>query len=225
MSYNKEWEQIKTEYKEIPVPEHGMAQMEEAMERAVYHRSRRRKLTAYGAIAAALLLILVLPRSFMGGFGANSSEKAESTAGEIGVTKDNLAEFREEERNTSVFYDGIAEEMEDTELDMAADLGTIESFEVISSMPQLKQENTMVSELVIEVEKGDSILSICLSKEEVKAINQEISCQMERALEQSTFLGISEEQAYYINEDGLLVVVWEETIEFIIPKTIIFIEE
>ena len=54
MSYNEEWEQIKTEYKEIPVPKNGMAQMEEAMEKAVYHRSRRRKVTATGFALCAV---------------------------------------------------------------------------------------------------------------------------------------------------------------------------
>lgn len=211
MSYNKEWEQIKTEYKEIPVPEHGMAQMEEAMQRAVYHRSRRKKVIEYGTIAAALLLIFILPKSFMGGFSANSNEKAENTAKGI------MEESKEE--NASVFYDGIVEGIEDEESDMTADLGITESFGMLSSMPQLKQENSMESELLIEVKDGDRMLSVSLSKEEVKAINQEISYQMGETL------GISQEQAYYINEDGLLVIVWEERIEFVIPKTVIFIEK
>ena len=219
MSYNEEWEQIKTEYKEIPVPKHGMAQIEEAMEKAVYHRSRRKKVTAYSAIAAALLLILVLPKSFLGEFLVNSSEEAENTTNGMGLAKDTAIEFKEKEINSSVLYDSITEEIEDIEADMAADFGVTESFGTVSSMLPVQKESGVESEWRIEVKDGDNILSIFLSKEEVKAINQEISYQ------RGETISISEEQAYYINEDGLLVVIWEETLEYILPKEVISIEK
>lgn len=219
MSYNEEWEQIKTEYKEIPVPKNGMAQMEEAMEKAVYHRSRRRKVTAYSAIVVALLLILVLPKSFLGEFRINSSEEAENRTNGMGIPKDTTIEFKEKEVNSSALYDSIAEEIEDIESDRVTDFGVTESFGTVSSMLPVQKESGMESEWRIEVKDGDNVLSICLSKEEVKAINQEISGQM------GEMVGISQEQAYYINEDGLLVVVWEEMIEFVIPKAVIFIEK
>ncbi len=219
MSYNEEWEQIKTEYKEIPVPKHGMAQIEEAMEKAVYHRSRRKKVTAYSAIAAALLLILVLPKSFLGEFLVNSSEEAENTTNGMGLAKDTAIELKEKEINSSVLYDSITEEIEDIEADMAADFGVTESFGTVSSMLPVQKESGVESEWRIEVKDGDNILSIFLSKEEVKAINQEISYQ------RGETISISEEQAYYINEDGLLVVIWEETLEYILPKEVISIEK
>ena len=219
MSYNEEWEQIKTEYKEIPVPKHGMAQIEEAMEKAVYHRSRRKKVTAYSAIAAALLLILVLPKSFLGEFLVNSSEEAENTTNGMGLAKDTATELKEKEINSSVLYDSIAEEIEDIEADMAADFGVTESFGTVSSMLPVQKESGVESEWRIEVKDGDNILSISLSKEEVKAINQEISYQ------RGETISISEEQAYYINEDGLLVVIWEEMLEYILPKKVISIEK
>lgn len=219
MSYNEEWEQIKTEYKEIPVPKHGMAQIEEAMEKAVYHRSRRKKVTAYSAIAAALLLILVLPKSFLGEFLVNSSEEAENTTNGMGLAKDTATELKEKEINSSVLYDSIAEEIEDIEADMAADFGVTESFGTVSSMLPVQKESGVESEWRIEVKDGDNILSISLSKEEVKAINQEISYQ------RGETISISEEQAYYINEDGLLVVIWEEMLEYILPKEVISIEK
>ncbi len=226
MSDNKEWEKIKTEYKEIPVPEHGIAQIEEVIERAKYHRNRRKKWIAYGAVAAALLLILFLPRSFGGGLDLGFYKKAEN-ATEMIVTKDTLSNGSIEERveDAITMDSSIVEEVADAESETNTDFSTEVSNHCESALKQNKPEDNSNLGLIIEVESGDSVFEVYLSKEEVQAINKEISSQIENISEQSLFLGISTKQAYYINEDELLVVVWkEENLEFIIPQNIIMIK-
>lgn len=61
MQRMEEWEQIKKEYKETEIPKDGSRQVMEAMARAKRNRGRLRNLSRYATVAAAMLLILLIP--------------------------------------------------------------------------------------------------------------------------------------------------------------------
>ena len=61
MQRMEEWEQIKKEYREVEIPKNGSAQVLEAMARAKRNRSKLHYLPRYATVAAAMLLVLLLP--------------------------------------------------------------------------------------------------------------------------------------------------------------------
>ena len=67
-----ELEQLKKEYREIPVPADGPHQMLETIASAKRKRNRFKNLAKYGSVAAAAVLVLLLPGMllFSGSFAA-----------------------------------------------------------------------------------------------------------------------------------------------------------
>lgn len=63
MQHMEEWEQVKNEYKSVEIPKDGSHQVLEAMARAKRDRIRLRHLSRYATVAAAMLLILILPNA------------------------------------------------------------------------------------------------------------------------------------------------------------------
>ena len=144
--------------------------MEKVIERAKYHRNRRKKWTAYGAVAAVLLLSLFLPRSLDGGLDLNFDKKAENATEPI-MTKDTLSNGSIEEGvENAVTMDGsMVEEVADAESETSTDFSTEVSNRLESALKQNKPENTSNVGLIIEVECGDSVFEVYLSEEEVQA--------------------------------------------------------
>ena len=172
---NKEWEKIKAEYKEIPVPEHGIAQLEEVIEKAKYHRNRRKKWTAYGALAAALVLILFLPRSFGGGLELDFYKKAEN-ATEMIITQDTLSNgsIKERAEDAIIMDSGMVEEIADAESETSIDFSTEVSNSCESALKQNNPENGSNLGLRIEVKSEDRIFEVYLSEEEYEKMIQKI---------------------------------------------------
>ncbi|MBP3569399.1 MAG: DUF3298 domain-containing protein [Lachnospiraceae bacterium] len=78
-----EWEQIKKEYREIPVPTNGPHQMLRTIADAKRKRDRWKRITKYGSmVAAAMLVVLILPGIwlFSGGFGGSEDMAALESA-------------------------------------------------------------------------------------------------------------------------------------------------
>ena len=87
-----QWEQLKTEYKEIPVPVNGPTGMLAAMEEARQKKARHKKYVQYGSLAAAAMLVFLLMPAGM--FRMGSKSAAPETAG----------------RDNGIMFDAVVEE-------------------------------------------------------------------------------------------------------------------
>ncbi len=218
-----EWEQIKKEYREIPIPTDGPHQMLEVMASAKRKRDQWKRVVKCGSgVAAALLVVILLPGIvfFNSGFGESKDmaapetlfDSAESTgssdgwffATEAGTAEENKAEAPQSTASSEVDCDGAMNN-------------------VGSSAPVL--------------ENSAEDFSLCIEN-----ISAEILRQMETRMQENGetyyikselypegFEKISEEQNYYVNEDELYVIVFEAgtvapeamgVIEFIIPAEV-----
>lgn len=197
-----EWEQLKKEYREIPVPTEGPSQLLQTIAKAKRKRNRLKNFARYGTVAAAVLLVLLIPGRmlFSGGFGTvaeNDSMKMDCSIQSPATGNWVTEESAEEKYSVS--------------------------------------KGTPAPQAV-----ADSTANFGNNMEECReAISREILFQMQERMriEGETyyyksaeypegFEQINEEQEYYINEEGLLVVVFEAgtvapekygKVEFVIP--------
>lgn len=240
-----EWEQIKKEYREIPVPANGPHQVLTVMAEAKKKRNRFKRLTQYGTVAAAaLLVVLLLPGMllFSGGFGASEDNAAmeadcavESTGSAGGwVTTESANDMGMVPATNSVAtlapeqgYDGMANK----------DTAVTEDASNYSM-----SDKTAVAENSTE-NKLQKLEERFFTAEEQEAISKEILKQMEERMRENGetyyikseeypegFEQIAKEQEYYVNADGLLVVVFragvvapkeQGAVEFIIPAEVV----
>lgn len=241
-----EWEQIKKEYREVSIPADGPHQMLKVLAEAKRKRDRWKHLAKYGSIvAAAILVIVILPGMllFSQGFGGSmdmaATESAVSKEESTGIngwfTKDS-AETVEEDRNMA-----SAEIVDSDDFDygmsnivVEAESGT--DFTVTPAAGQNSPEQSMDNTKLNKEEKKE-VLTLPLN-----AISAEILRQMEERMKTTGetyyikseaypegFEKITEEQEYYINEDGLFVIVFETgkvapkeqgIVEFVIPAEV-----
>ena len=233
-----EWEQMKKEYREIPIPEQGVHQVMEAMARAKRQKTRERwrKLTRYGTVAAAILIVLLLPGIlFMsGGFGASMEDSAAVEADKWTESTGAGAVFDSSEKTFSSSNKAESPECGNDAMNA----------ENSNSCMEDKAEVPVEGSPVTEATKGN-LKEILEAKagflQSLEEISQEILRQMEVRGEQGEIFWlkseecpfgyekISEEQEYYINEDGLFVVVFEPgtvapasagVVEFVIPAEV-----
>lgn len=240
-----EWEQIKKEYREIPIPADGPRQMLQAIAKAKKKRNRFKNLAKYSTVAAAVLLVLLLPGMllFSGGFGAkkeNASMKADCVA-ESGLNSGSGSK-----NNAS-----HAGATPSTSYDMSVQEGILnaESSAVGETVPEDELPKYSYSEDTMQDEdrKDIALESVAtdlsaVTEEQKEAISREVLRQMEERIRNAGetyyikgeqypdgFEQIGEEQKYYINEARLLVVVFtagavapekQGTMEFIIPAEV-----
>lgn len=237
-----EWEQIKKEYREIPIPTDGPHQMLEAIADAKRKRKRNswKHIAKYGSIvAAAMLVVIILPGIllFSGGFGGSNdmavTESAVSKEDSIGsdgwFTKDS-AESVMEDINMAPAAD--TEYNNKTNAGGSSENGGMD----FTVTPAVGQNNPEQSKNNTELKK-EEVLTLPLN-----AISAEILRQMEERMKAAGetyyikseaypegFEKITEEQEYYINEDGLFVIVFETgkvapeeqgIVEFVIPAEV-----
>lgn len=257
-----EWEQMKKEYREIPIPEQGVHQVMEAMARAKQQKTRERwrKLTRYGTVAAAILIVFLLPGIlFMsGGFGASMEDSAAVEADKWTESTGAGAAFDSSEKNFSSSSKAESSEYSsENKTDTTADSYWPEnsggSGQNKAEQPEQGNSNSCMEDKaevpvegspVTEATKGN-LKEILEAKagflQSLEEISEEILRQMEVRGEQgeifylkseeypSGYEKISEEQEYYINEDGLFVVVFEPgtvapasagVVEFVIPAEV-----
>ncbi len=206
-----EWEQIKKEYREISIPVDGPHQVLTAMADAKKKRNRYRHLAQYGTVAAALLVILLLPGMlwFSGGKGAANESAA--------MKSDNVLQFAED----GIILESVCDTMAPTTAPTTS--GTADA------------DQNCESEEYKATQKY-------FTPEEQSAISREIRKQMEERMTETGetyyskreaypegFEQIEENQEYYINTDGLFVIVFragviapeeQGTVEFVIPAEV-----
>ena len=236
-----ELEQLKNEYKNIPVPSDGPERMLTAMADARRRRNRWKRFTQYGAIAAAALLaIVLLPRMllFSGGFG--QSKESASMSADCMV---------ENTGSNSWFSKGSADEMD---MEPAAGNLAPEAFygsvtsaggsSIITEAPEYSCDTDTAATEESVLREENFTAEAVWKEETLKAISEEILRQMEERMTEygdtyytksenypQGFEKIIKEQKFYVNSDGLLVVVFEAgtvapeeqgSIEFVIPAEI-----
>ena len=249
-----QWEQIKNEYRELPVPEGGRQQMLQAMADAKQKRNRRKRLTGYGTVVAAALLVVLLGpgmRLFSGGFASmNDSAVLEKDCAAESATADG-AWFSQSKADTMApVTDSTAAEVPAT--GYLPTNAPEEAFEEATGNSSTMQPGTPeygldgnagnTSDAVNFGEELKAEAPQRFSAEEVETISGEIRRQMEQRMQETGgtyyikgeeypdgFEKIAEDQAYYVNADGLLVIVFpagevapkeQGSVEFIIPAEV-----
>ena len=210
MQQCKELEQIKIEYRNIPVPADGAAKLQPVMQRAREKRNARRPVAAYGSLAAAAaVLILLIP-------GMRSIFLMGSAAG-----------------GSDMMYDAAVEES--AEISPVTDcVPETESTKTYTTYQANLKDGAAASEVKAEFGVTDSLWDT-ISIEERNAIEAEILLQMENREEEFyEFSSLSSEQDFYLDEAGCLNVVFpagslaaEEygDIFFTIPKEVFSAQE
>ena len=239
-----EWEQIKKEYSELPVPAEGPQQVLAAMAKAKQKRSRIRQVTRYAPVAAAVLLVLLLPAGmlFSGGFGRTMNDaamEADCVIQGTGGTYDQESAVSEKKHTfgfsaTEKFYD-----------DTATNEETAESAKDSSNSTMTDSLEGFAEEIVLGDESGATLeapTASGFSQEVQEDISREVLRQMAEQTQKNgaVYYSQSEEdtegaalfdkKSYcYINGEGLLVLVYEAgvlapaeqgTVEFIIPAKV-----
>lgn len=236
-----EWEQIKKEYREIPVPANGPHQLLQTIAEAKRKRNRIKRLAKYGTVAAAALLVLLLPGTllFSGGFGANSENmfmEADCVAESVTQSATEDGWFMKGTLNDrdTVPASNSTPAPESTANNMTNAGG--------SSMEREEEYKYSVVDMLADANLEVVEEKVSLGLEDREIISKEILRQMEERMQMDGetyyckseeypegFELISEEQEYYINGEGLLVIVFEAgvvapeqqgMVEFIIPAEV-----
>lgn len=204
-----QWEQIKKEYRDIQVPANGPHQMLQTIADAKQKRNRNRVkyLTRYGAVAAALLIIVLLPGMllFSGGYSAKNDAacmEAESKA-----------------ENGAGFKQSAAEDMDMMPVSgnsAPAPEASFDMGEKSEAVPWLKYREEISKEIIKQMED--------------RMQNNGETYYIKGEAYPEGFELLSEEQEYYVNGEGLWVFVFREgtvapeeqgIVEFVIPAEVV----
>lgn len=258
-----EWEQIKKEYREIPIPADGPRQMLESIADAKRKRDRWKHVVKYGSIvAAAMLVVLILPGIllFSGGFGGSNDMAAPESAVKNEESTGSNGWFAKDSAENATDNDNMApppEAMYDDKTNSGgSSMSTNQEVMTEAGSPDygMNKSDSALDECTTAIptpaagqadtpQKAESVQATqeaMLGNEE--AISAEILRQMEERMQKNDeayyirseeypngFEIISKEQEYYVNEDGLFVIVFEAgmvapeamgVIEFIIPAEV-----
>ena len=209
----KALEQLKKEYQEIPIPEQGTDKMKLAMEKAVQKkRLHKRLLGSVAGVAAALLVIAVIPKNGL------MMESANKSAGMMHDAMSKDVFFGESSCENGVQSDNA---------DFVASPSSQETARPSQSFGKVVTEEVKDGEMTQE-ERSENI------KEEIRRQIKERSLGGEAAfvrMAASSSLIVLEEKEcyYYIKEEDVLVIVFyagelapEEygEIEFQIPSEV-----
>ena len=226
-----QWEQIKKEYSEIPIPVDGEQQVLYAIAKAKSkrdsNRHRWKQVVKYATVAAAsLLVIFVMPMMllFSGGLGAakNEASMAPDCATDTTISEDFCTE-------NAIANNSDRGAAEDTEMKQFAD-----------AMAPVYSAGAPEMEETVEEAGADDMPGEFAWDEDV--VSEEILRQMEERMQQygetyyikseqypNGFERIDEQTEYYINDEGLLVIVFaagtvapkeQGDVEFVIPAEV-----
>lgn len=215
-------EQLKKEYREIPVPEHGIDGVKAAMERATRKKRLKKRLMSYVPMAAAAMLVIFVAPAVMNVLFASGGAAMESAPDGFynGIAKDMAGKYDKAESSVA---DAVVPSKEPvyqmevpmTEGKMSAEAKEIETKTLrakILADPVIcdKIREEIASQIKIRVQKGED------------AFIERFASSDARVYEPA-------EPEYYLNEDGLLVVRYAPgklvsvkygEIEFIIPDEV-----
>lgn len=234
MSKLNELEQLKKEYKEIPIPENGVAGVQTAIEKARQKKRLKKRLINYASIAAAaVMVVVVMPSAFIGLFAAGGAANESAPDGYYNESKD-------------MIHAGTAAEDSDYGKTEAPTSQTGQTKPTRAPGDVVAPESVTDSESV----KGDAIPSVdvecfasgILSDKSVQdKISAEITRQISfrRAAGEEAFVAMMEvssgcyfdigKQKCYQNAEGQLVIVFKAgelapeiygDIEFVIPDEV-----
>ena len=203
-----ELEQLKKEYREIPVPADGPHQMLETIASAKRKRNRFKNLAKYGSVAAAAVLVLLLPGMllFSGSFAAKEDSaymEADKVAAE------------------STGADGM--------FDMKADTYKAPATNDMYTQGIIEDNATGAGGGFQKADEREAI-----SKEILRQMEERMQTAGETYYSKSEkypdgFEMINENQKHYYTAEGLLVIVFEAgevapkkqgAIEFVIPAEV-----
>ncbi len=245
-----QWEEMKKEYCDIPIPADGALKLLETIEKAKQQREeaakqkqcRIRAFTKYATIAAAVFVVVLLVPGIMlfsGGFGATAEDAAMSMKPEqsyhtAGSTSNWYVKNESADSSTAV------PEVESSSMEDSMDNAGNSFWETpegayeyaTDSVETGAEKETVTQEASVEV----------FSPEVREAISREILGQMEKRMQAADgtyyiksetypqgFEQITERQEHYINAEGLLVIIFSEgtvapveqgRVEFVIPATV-----
>ncbi len=241
-----EWEQIKKEYKEIPVPADGTHRMLQAIAEAKRKRNRFKNPARYGTVAAAVVLMMLLPGMvlFSGGIGNQSKDMSM----EADCTTESAAEsgwFKQENTNVMVvtpFLNGMKATQD--AMDGVTGAGCDDAAKAEEPKYSYADEEEISNGALADQEWNNSKVNL---EAYADAISEEILRQMKERMQNEGkayyikseecpegFFAIEADQEFYINEEGLLVIVFhagivapidQGTTEFIIPAEVYSLSE
>lgn len=213
-----EWENLKKEYRELPIPTNGPHQVLEAVRRAQKKRKRWQSITRYGTVAAALFVILLLPGMFLLQGGAKSGNNSVSIKEEEGVSENRTMPFYDKKEKSEQSADTNSAPLTD-ELECGVSADAADSLYAVS-----EQEKR-----AFWAEHKESIQQEIIRQMEERMQNGTVTYYVKSEAYPEEFNILSEEQSCYINQEGFLVVVFEAgTVapeeqgiqEFTIPKEV-----
>lgn len=224
----KELEQLKKEYKEIPVPKDGVAGVQAAMERAVKKKRLKKRLGYYVVTAAAAaLVILVMPKDmFRGNFAANES----MNKGVASMMKDTFSggAAAPESNDEYGYMDAVSQEKEEASSEKTDGTGGRFGMESTTDATESATDYDGQKEFLLD----DAEVRIKISEEIKKQVNSATGEERERIEKSGIFWMdfdcITKEQEYYFNQEGTLVIVFRaegtlsgmKTLEFVIPDEV-----
>lgn len=241
-----EWEQLKKEYEEIPVPANGPHQMLEVIAKAKQKRNQWKQAARYGTVAAAALLLLLFPGMllFSGGFGAKSDNaymEADCAIAE-GASSDGWLKGDRDSTKTPATNNMLSQEIA---ADSAVNAGG--NSNAAEESQKYSVDSTGVASEDVVRDEAEELKTEVLWAGERENISKEVLRQMEERMQDGNetyyikskeypdgFELVALEQKCYINEEGLLVIVFEAgtvapkgqgEIEFIIPAEVFSLEE
>lgn len=203
-----QWEQIKKEYSEINVPEQAAQRVMLGISEAKQRKKRIRSLSGYGSVAAALLLVLLLPGMMLRGGMKNDSASMEADCAP--------QQSAESMRVESPFANGSAAKPASSGAgDIKADKEEAKA-DLNDTMPVWFSHKAEISrEIVRQME------------ERMQTTGETYYIKSEEY--PNGFEQLENKQAYYITSEGILVITFEAgqvapehlgQVEFCIPEDI-----
>ncbi len=188
-----EWEQLKKEYREIPVPADGPQQVMKTMAKAKQERNRVKDVIRYGAAAAAVLLVVLL----VPGMLLLSGGAKEMNDGAVEMEADCAAK-------STALQESVLDS-EDTEMELVRGYGAswTENLEIISKEILKQMESRM--------QEGNEIYY--MKSEACPEGFEQISVEQEYYINTDGLL-------VFVFEAGKVAPMEQGTVEFIIPAEV-----
>lgn len=223
-------EQLKKEYKEIPIPENGVAGVHTAMERAMRKKRLKKRMVGFAAMAAAAVFVVaIFPK---GMFFPGGSAKNESA----GVRYDTMSKgwgggATASEADGNYGYSDYYNEKVTEDMVINPTSGNVDQESEYGVMTESASAGESVQDYGNPLDKEETRSKISEEiREQIRlAEGEEMERFAEGGVHWSEVASITKEQEYYFNEEGRLVIVFRagelaptlhETMEFVIPDEV-----
>ncbi len=225
-----QWEQIKKEYKDTPIPANGPQQVLESMAKAKQKRNRYKSLIRYGTVAAAVLLvILIVPRLFLFSGGA-AKESADGFYMQDADVKNSASVGESESKENGGAANKAETPLKAPACDSASGPDVAESI-VDESAPEDDRSSGELAKdgVALWAEKQDEISKEIINQMQLRMQEQNEIYYIKSEQHPDGFERLNHDQSYYISKEGLLVIVFaagevapaeQGRAEFIIPAEV-----